>query len=130
MKTAATPRLADASIPDAVMPEQFFSARRLRTGEERLMLGALADAIDRVRIHALRGTENQRAAASEARAWLASSDRSHPFAFESICDALDLDARAIRLWVLGWSANDGAATVPPRVRRGRVVRRRIRSVAA
>jgi hypothetical protein len=82
-------------------------------GERRLMLAVLIDAI--------RALTPQRApqplAASRAwlrdRAWLQSEDRSSPFSFVNICDALGLDAGYVRRCIL----HPSDARRPARVRR-------------
>jgi hypothetical protein len=63
---------------------------QLRVGELRLMAAVLEDAI-----HVLRKRPRSRAG-REAREWLHSNDRSWPFAYERICEALDLDADQVR----------------------------------
>ena len=71
---------------------------QLRVGELRLMAAVLEDAI-----HVLRKRPRSRAG-REAREWLHSDDRSWPFAYERICEALDLDANQVRNRI----ANSGA----------------------
>jgi hypothetical protein len=62
----------------------------------------------------------------EAEEWLLSADRSSPFSYLNLCDALDLDADAIRRVALSWRDALGAV----RSRRGSspardTIRRRI-----
>ena len=61
-----------------------------KIGEVRLMAAVLEDAI-----HVLRKRPRSRAG-REAREWMHSIDRSWPFSYERICEALDLDANHIR----------------------------------
>jgi hypothetical protein len=68
---------------------------RHHVGELRLMAAVLEDAVN-----ILRKRPRSRAG-REAREWLASRDTSWPFAFERICDALDLDADSVRRQVGG-----------------------------
>ena len=63
---------------------------RHQVGELRLMAAVLEDAINIVR------KRPRSRAGREAREWLASRDASWPFAFERICDALDLDSDSVR----------------------------------
>jgi len=63
---------------------------RHHVGELRLMAAVLEDAVN-----ILRKRPRSRAG-REAREWLQSKDASWPFAFERICDALDLDADGVR----------------------------------
>ena len=61
-----------------------------QVGELRLMAAVLEDAVN-----VLRKRPRSRAG-REAREWLASRDTGWPFAYERICEALDLDANSIR----------------------------------
>ena len=68
---------------------------RHHVGELRLMAAVLEDAINIVR------KRPRSRAGRVAREWLKSTDASWPFAFERICDALDLDADSVRRQVAG-----------------------------
>ncbi|HSV04879.1 MAG TPA: hypothetical protein VLI07_00110 [Candidatus Binatus sp.] len=59
-------------------------------GELRLMAAVLEDAV-----HILRKRPRSRAG-REAREWLTSRDASWPFAYERICEALNLDPESVR----------------------------------
>ena len=59
-------------------------------GELRLMAAVLEDAVN-----ILRKRPRSRAG-REAREWLASHDTSWPFAYERICEALNLDPESVR----------------------------------
>ena len=59
-------------------------------GEMRLMAAVLEDAIN-----VLRKRPRSRAG-REAREWLLSRDTTYPFAYERICEALDLDPESVR----------------------------------
>ena len=78
---------------------------RHHVGELRLMAAVLEDAVN-----ILRKRPRSRAG-REAREWLKSTDASWPFAFERICDALDLDADSVRRQV-----NNGNGSPRPAVR--------------
>src|SRR5262245_1616329 len=78
-------------------PEDDRAARRaapLACGERRLMLAVLEDALRTV-VSARLGRSSDAWVRAELR-WFMSEDRSHPFAFEVICDVLDLDAGWLR----------------------------------
>jgi hypothetical protein len=66
-----------------------------RSGEHRLILGILEDALA-LYARSLSASPVKPREAREARQWLESCDRSSPFAFESICDQLGLDPSYIR----------------------------------
>ncbi len=63
---------------------------RHHVGELRLMAAVLEDAVNIVR------KRPRSRAGREAREWLNSNEAGWPFAFERICDALDLDADGVR----------------------------------
>jgi hypothetical protein len=69
------------------------------TGEHRLMLAILEDAVV-LYVKSLCDRTVTQYDASRAWAWLKSRDRSSPFAFECICDLLDLDSSYIRRGLL------------------------------
>jgi hypothetical protein len=79
---------------------------RHHVGELRLMAAVLEDAIN-----VLRKRPRSRAG-REAREWVTSNDASWPFAFERICDALDLDVESVRRQVM---ANGRVMRAPARV---------------
>jgi hypothetical protein len=84
-----------------------------RSGEHRLMLAVLADAVT-VFVKSLTGGVAPREARA-ARAWLESRDY-FPFTFECICEALGFDARSIRraVWALRARPAEAAARLAPR----------------
>lgn len=81
---------------DVLLPGQFYALRTSTAlnPERALMLAVLEDAVrsffvtardpNAVRLH------------EEARGWLFGSDRTWPFSFLNVCDALDLDADYLR----------------------------------
>ena len=85
--------------PDILLPNQYFAAfRRGRAveGERRLMLAVLEDAVDSYRKYALARDPREQACFLEAREWFHSDDRSWLFAFENICDVLEMNAEYLR----------------------------------
>jgi hypothetical protein len=85
--------------PDILLPNQYFAAfRRGRAveGERRLMLAVLEDAVDSYRKYALARDPRAPACFLEAREWFHSPDRSWLFAFENICDVLEMNADYLR----------------------------------
>jgi hypothetical protein len=71
---------------------------RQHVGELRLMAAVLEDAINIIR------KRPRSRAGREAREWLASRDATWPFAYERICEALELDADRVRREVAGRNA--------------------------
>jgi hypothetical protein len=81
------------------------------SGEARLALAMIEDAILTVR--ATDGVRTARAhrLAAEAWAWLASRDASHPFAFENVCGYLGLDPGWIRRGLRDYAARRTGGSV-------------------
>jgi hypothetical protein len=69
------------------------------SGERRLLLAVLEDAVRTLGMIRRGGVSRRRAALEHS--WFLSTDRTHPFAFETICDVLGFDAGAIRARLLG-----------------------------
>ncbi len=87
---------------DAVLPEQFFRRRGSRQPERGLMLAVIENAVDTYRAHfGARDRRGQRLF-EEAEAWLMSTETTWPFAFESICDVLNLDPDCLRSGLARW----------------------------
>lgn len=83
--------------PDVLLPEQCFPGPgHAIERESLLMLAILEDALQCYQQNARARDPRARQAFAEAADWLASSDRSWLFSFESICDALEIDADALR----------------------------------
>jgi hypothetical protein len=107
---------ADVLFDLVVLPAQLEALRGApRTGVKALLVALLEEAIACL-LAGIR-TENAHARAEGARAerWIRSHDTSFPFAFESVCDALDLDAETLRRQILLQSAS--AVKQPARARR-------------
>jgi len=92
------------------------------SGELRLALAVVEDAILTVRLTRGVDTPRARRLAKEAWTWLSSRDTSHPFAFENLCDHLRLDAAWIRSGLRAGAPID-TTPIPGSVRRLRVAGR-------
>jgi len=91
--------------PDILLPNQYFAAfRRGRAveGERRLMLAVLEDAVDSYRKYALARDPREQACFLEAREWFLSDDRSWLFAFENVCDVLEMNPDYLRSGLDKW----------------------------
>ncbi len=92
--------------PDTLLPSQFFAHFRGRgsaiRGEKRLMLAVLEDAVDCYQKFAFAREARGRELFAEAEEWLFSSDNSWVFAFENICETLELNADYIRRGLQEW----------------------------
>jgi hypothetical protein len=118
-------RIGEALGPEALVPPlRVIGTRHAQTGEQRLMLAVLCDAMHAYAAERLR--KKRPARLTELHQWFESTDRSYVFAFESVCDALGLDATYVRRHVLGnapplrrpWAHRvHSHRIVPPRIRR-------------
>ncbi len=125
-------KVEDRLLPsDAVLPAQFYnlpgSVYKTR-GESALMYAVLDDAINCFRKQfAVRGRLAQRLA-REAEEWLFSNDRSWPFSFVNICEALGVGPEHLRLGVTRLRQHSSAYPLRQRRRAGR--HRQLLKVAA
>lgn len=86
-----------------MLPVQYLrqaDGRRMEP-HKRLMLAVLQAVVDDCRRPFVRsdgeaGASAERRMSDEARAYIASTDRSWPFSFENLCDAIGLDATCLR----------------------------------
>lgn len=109
-----SPQLTYPLEADVVVPAQWYAPRRaLPESERRLRVAILEDALRYYRDY--RGSTDRRTRAihEDAVDWFASDDRSEPFAFESVCDALELDANAIRRALRRWATTPTLRVVTP-----------------
>ena len=99
--------------PDILLAGQLgpaLSGSKPFQGERRLMLAVLGDAVDCYRRGRGARDPATRLLFDETRAWVESTDRRALFSFESICDALDIDADYLRR---GLQAGDTAGGSSP-----------------
>lgn len=103
--------------PDTMTPFQYYDrifAEASLVPEKRLMLAVLEDAIaafQRAYVQPRSSAEGQ-PSEQDVEAWLKSRDISWPFSFESICQALDMEAEYLRNGLLSWrdtAQREGAA---------------------
>lgn len=81
---------------------QYRLRRGCLAGTHRLMLGVLEEAIRCYWKYAEARNRPTHRSFREVYRWIESTNRRDLFAFETICDVLDLDARAIRRDLRGW----------------------------
>ena len=90
---------------DALMPAQFYPARRGSASVEpimRLMGGILADALRCFQRNFEARQRERKQEFREARFWLLHDRGDGPFSFEDVCDALGIDPRRLRSLILSW----------------------------
>jgi hypothetical protein len=88
----------DGMADDTLLPSQFWLPPMEAHGEpeKRLMVAVLEDALSLLLNDARCPSKQRRGAVLEASRWLASDERSGPFAFASICDLLGFDVARVR----------------------------------
>ena len=111
-------RLAQASSIEQF--EMFF--KKVRVGEERLVLAVLESAVDNYQKYILTGDTRFQ----EAEKWLFECDGEAPFSFENICEILQLHAGYVRQGLLRWK-KEALETQAGDINRRKVVRRQVRS---
>ena len=126
-------RVGEASGAESLtLPLRAIGCRHAPTGEQRLMLAVLGDAMHAYAVE--RASRKRPLRVAELREWFESPDRSYVFAFESVCDALGLDPAYVRHHVLDraallhrpWAHRvHSHRIVPPRVRRRAVGERAV-----
>ena len=106
-ESAADERMGEIFQPDTLLPSQFFDRVRRRTeheGERRLMIAVLEDAVEVYRKQAGAKEPRGQQLFREAEEWIEDPDRSWLFAFENICDVLDIDGNYLRRGLHAWKA--------------------------
>ena len=88
---------------DIVLPSQYFGALGSvgLSGEQRLMLAVLVDAINVLQSWKDGGSARKRRSFAEAARWVNIHGTSHPFSFDSVCDVLDIDSGLLRSRLCG-----------------------------
>lgn len=90
-------------VPDIILPQQFSAAgSALAVPERRLRLAILEDALRYYRQYFGASERRARVLCEDAADWFASPDRSEPFSFENVCDALGLDPHYLRRGLQRW----------------------------
>lgn len=95
----------DVPSGTAVLPTQFYSARRTRRSIEplqRLMFALLVDGIRCFQTSLGAQTPGGRQQFAEAQSWIFSNAHDEVFSFNTVCDTLDIDSERLRSWLLGW----------------------------
>ena len=116
----------DASIPDTLLPEQYFdrlAPRVCDTPEKRLMFAVLLDAVVQLQ-------RRHSPAATDAEIWIrGEEDRDDaPFSFRNVCEALALDPSYLARGLLARRAAREPSTRVP-VRQLRTSHRRVTPLA-
>jgi hypothetical protein len=97
-----------SSRADAVLPAQFYPARRASESVEpilRLMAGILVDAVRCFQRNFEARQPYKRQEFREARFWIFHDKENGPFSFKDVCEALEIDPRHLREMILRWEKN-------------------------
>ncbi len=98
----------DVSVPDALLPEQYFdrlAARTSDTPERRLLFAVLLDAVIQLQRRNTSGS-------AEAERWIRSETESDfPFSFRNVCEALGIEPGYLQRGLLSWRRSQ-VGTVP------------------
>jgi hypothetical protein len=92
-------------LNDAAYPR---NARRALTPERRLLIAILSDAVDCYQKNLQAHSAKQRRLCREAESWMLSDDQDWVFSFRNICDALGVDADALRQRTRVWKEERAA----------------------
>jgi hypothetical protein len=116
---------ADVSVPDTLLPDQYFdrlAARACDSPEKRLMFAVLLDAVIQLRRRNSPG-------ATEAEIWIRGEEANEsPFSFHGVCEALGLEPAYLARGLLSWRMSGEVGTRVP-VRQLRTSHRRVTPVA-
>jgi hypothetical protein len=85
------------SQADIILPSQYYGSRgNVRPGEQLLILAVLVDAINDLQSWKGGGSARKRRNCVEAALWVNTRGTCHPFSFDSVCDALEIDSELLR----------------------------------
>ncbi len=103
-----------------ILPSQYFASVGSTglSGEQRLMLAVLVDAINVMQSWQSGGSVRKRRNFAEAAQWVNAHGTSCTFSFDSVCDALEIDSELLRsrLCILtAGSANSASRPALPRL---------------
>jgi hypothetical protein len=114
---------ADELRGDAVMPAQFYPARRGAAAVEpimRLMGGILIDAMRSLERNFEARHPNARREFKEAQSWIFDDAEDGPFSFLCVCDSLEIDPRGLRASIVRWQRNRRSGDKQRMIRRSPV----------
>jgi hypothetical protein len=97
-------------LPDVILPSQFFelAGAPAFSSEQRLMLAVLVDAINVLGKYGVSPNRRKRKSFNETSSWVFAEVVTSPLSFEHVCDALNVDARSLRMRLSALlSAHDG-----------------------
>jgi len=105
-----------------ILPSQYFdlSGGHRLTGEQRLMLALLADAINVYQQGVMSRSTRKRMLYVDAERWItAGPSNQHAFSFEAVCDALEINPGVLRRRMVLWkhkTSRDAGPRATPHLR--------------
>jgi hypothetical protein len=108
---------------DAVMPAQFYPARRGAASVEpimRLMAGILIDAVRCFQRNFEARHSDRRQEFREAQFWIFDDKANGPFSFQCVCESLEIDPCGLREWILRWQKDRRSGEKQRMIRRSPV----------
>ena len=110
------------SETDIILPSQFFGLTGSigLCGEQRLMLAVLVDAINVLQSWKGAGSAHKRRNFAEAAQWVNTRGTTHPFSFDSVCDALEIDSELLRSRLSVWTLRPANSVRRPNLARLRL----------
>jgi hypothetical protein len=91
--------------PDTILPSQFADRTKLEPSaypEKRLMLAVLEDAVASFQRYVHAKDRRGQRLFREAEEWFDSQEAEWPFAFENICNAIEIEAEYLRRGLAAW----------------------------
>jgi hypothetical protein len=88
--------------PEAILPVQYWSRRKLTEPWQRLMLAVLLDGIRCYQTNFTATTGERRRLFTEAKEWLFASSDAGPFACDTVCQAIGIDPEYLRDGLKQW----------------------------
>ena len=108
---------------DAVMPAQFYPARRGAASVEpimRLMAGILIDAVRCFQRNFEARGSDRRQEFREAQFRIFDDKANGPFSFQCVCESLEIDPCGLREWILRWQKDRRSGEKQRMIRRSPV----------
>ena len=115
-RTAQPFRISAYLEPDVLTSFEYSQTfhRRDHMPEMKLMFAVLINAIECLQKHAGAKTRRCRKLFGEAEAWIFGGNGHALYSFESVCEALQLDANYLRKGLMCWREQTGARSGPQR----------------
>jgi hypothetical protein len=117
---SAEGEVSDRPIAESgvILPCQYYGATAVGAlaGERRLMLGVLVDAINIIQTRDPMAGARRRQPFGEAFAWIMTEGTGQLFAFESVCDALNIDPEWLRDQLRGVVRRHGSPALERKTR--------------